>query len=66
MIKIGIISSINGDKVRVIIPDIDITVSYELETARNISIEGLEIKEKVLIAFYTNDMRSGVIFAEMR
>ena len=66
MIKLGIVSSIEGSKVRVIIPDIDITVSYLLETAKNISSESLEIKEKVLVAFYTNDMRSGVIIAEVR
>ncbi len=66
MNKKGIVSTIVGDTVRVIFPDLDDVVSYELEVARHISLINLTPGTKVVVSFYNNDLKSGVIIAELR
>ncbi|WP_148361073.1 hypothetical protein [Clostridium ihumii] len=60
----GKISNISLNSVRVIFEDIN-TVSYELKIAKHISLINLEVGQEVLVAFYNNDLKSGVIIAQI-
>lgn len=60
----GRISNISLNSVRVIFEDIN-TVSYELKIAKHISLINLEVGQEVLVAFYNNDLKSGVIIAQI-
>lgn len=60
----GKISNISLNSVRVIFEDIN-TVSYELKIAKHISLINLEVEQEVLVAFYNNDLKSGVIIAQI-
>lgn len=66
MIEIGIVSTIEGNKPRVILPNHDDIVSSKLELAKHINIDNLEIGDNVLIAFFNDGFENGVIIAELR
>lgn len=66
MNKKGIISTIGTNTARVIFPDLDNTISYELETSKNIELINLTPGENVLVCFYNQDLNSGIIVAELR
>ncbi|MBN1039018.1 hypothetical protein DVW12_09920 [Clostridium botulinum] len=62
----GIISTVGDTTVRVIFPELNDTVSYELKIASHINIINLHPKDEVLVCFYNSDLKSGVIIAELR
>lgn len=62
----GTISTVSTTTARIIFPELDDTVSYELEVAKHINIEDLNPNDKVIVCFYNNDLKQGVIMAELR
>lgn len=66
MIEKGVISTIEGNEVRVILPKYDDIISYKLGVANHINIKQLKTGDNVLIAVLDNDFKNGVIIAELR
>ncbi len=66
MIRQGKISSFENGYVRITFPSLDNVVSPPLSLATHISIESLNIGDTVLVAFYNNDLKSGIIIAKSR
>ena len=66
MIELGIISTIEANMVRVILPEHDDIVSSKIEIAKHININNLEIGDNVLISFFNSGFKNGVIIAELR
>lgn len=66
MNKKGIVSTIGTNTARVQFPELDDRVSYELQIANHVSMIDFHVGEEVLVCFYNNDLKSGVIMARMR
>jgi len=62
----GKISTLESGYARIIFPSLDNVVSPPLQLATHISIESLNVGDIVLVAFYNNDLKSGVIIAKVR
>jgi hypothetical protein len=62
----GIISTVSASTARVIFPELGDTVSYELEVAKHMTISDLSPNDEVIVCFYNNDLKRGVIMAELR
>lgn len=66
MNKQGRISTLENGAARVTFPSLDNVVSPPLELAAHIQPESLNIGDKVIVVFYNNDLKSGVIIAKVR
>lgn len=62
----GIISTVGSTTARVTFPELGDTVSYELEVAKHINIAELSPNNEVIVCFYNNDLKRGIIIAELR
>ncbi|AWK52206.1 hypothetical protein DIC82_14895 [Clostridium beijerinckii] len=62
----GIVSTIGTTTARVKFPELDDSVSYELQIASHVNMIDFNVGEEVLVCFYNNDLKSGVIMARMR
>lgn len=62
----GVISTIGTNTARVKFPELDDSVSYELQIAAHVSMENFIVGEEVLVCFYNKNLDSGIIMARMR
>ncbi|ACD54013.1 hypothetical protein ST12_08265 [Clostridium botulinum] len=61
----GIVSTIGTNTARVQFPELEDSVSYELPIAKHISMVDFHVGEEVLVCFYNNNFKSGIIMARM-
>ncbi|MCI1478123.1 MAG: hypothetical protein LKH93_06930 [Clostridium beijerinckii] len=66
MNKKGIVSTIGTTTARVKFPELDDSVSYELQIAPHVSLNDFRVGEEVLVCFYNNGLENGIIMARMR
>lgn len=62
----GVISTIGTTTARVKFPELDDSISYELEIANHVSLENFKVDEEVLVCFYNDSLESGIIMARLR